>query len=100
MRIKASILLAIVLLFSACQPKDGLTLSGLNKKNFQTEVDGKSTELVVITNKQGLEACITNYGARLVSLMVPDKKGNWEDVVTGFPTIDEYLSQDDTSDVF
>ena len=60
MRIKASILLAIVLLFSACQPKDGLTLSGLDKKNFQTEVDGKSTELVVITNKQGLEACITN----------------------------------------
>lgn len=93
MRIKASILLAIVLLFSACQPKDGLTLSGLNKKNFQTEVDGKSTVLVVITNKQGLEACITNYGARLVSLMVPDKRGNWEDVVTGFPTIDEYLSQ-------
>lgn len=80
-------------LLAACQPKETLTLSGLDKKNFVSEVDGQSTELVVLKNKQGMEACITNYGARLVSLMVPDRSGKMEDVVTGFPTIGEYVSQ-------
>ncbi|MBR3844510.1 MAG: galactose-1-epimerase, partial [Clostridia bacterium] len=70
-----------------------MTVSGLDKKNFQMEVDGKATDLVVITNANGLEACVTNYGARLVSLMVPDKNGVMEDLVTGFPTIAEYVNQ-------
>lgn len=92
---KAKILLAIgwVIMLCACQPQNELTVSGLDKKNFQMEVDGKATDLVVITNANGLEACVTNYGARLVSLMVPDKSGVMEDVVTGFPTIGEYVEQ-------
>lgn len=81
------------LMLVTCRPKEELTLSGLNKNNFQMEVEGKTTDLVVITNVHGLEACITNYGARLVSLMVPDKKGKVEDVVTGFPTIRDYVKQ-------
>lgn len=93
MNVKNLIIVGVAVLFSACTPKTDLTLSGLDKKNFQMEVEGKQTDLVVITNDNGLEACITNYGARLVSLMVPDKEGKLEDVVTGFPTIEEYVSQ-------
>ncbi len=36
---------------------------------------GKKTRLITLTNKNGMEACITNYGARVVSLCIPDK--NW-----------------------
>lgn len=86
-------LIGLMGMLSACQPESTLTLSGLDKQNFQRVVDGDTTELVVLKNKQGMEACITNYGARLVSLMVPDRNGKMEDVVTGFPTIDEYMSQ-------
>ena len=48
-----------------------LTLSGLDTARFVTTVDGKPTALYVLTNSQGAEACVTNYGARLVSLMEP-----------------------------
>lgn len=93
MKIKKYMVAALTFILAACQPESTLTLSGLDKSDFRMEVEGKPTELVVITNRQGLEACITNYGARLVSLMVPDKHGTLEDVVTGFPTIQEYVSQ-------
>lgn len=45
---------------------------------------GKKTRLITLTNKNGMEACITNYGARVVSLCVPDKNGKPTDVVLGF----------------
>lgn len=77
----------------ACNQEDTTTLSGLDKGNFIKEVDGKQTQLVVLKNKQGMEACITNYGARLVSLMVPDAQGLSVDVVTGFDSIEGYTSK-------
>ena len=45
---------------------------------------GKKTRLITLTNKNGMEACIANYGARVVSLCVPDKNGKPTDVVLGF----------------
>ena len=55
-----------------------MTLSGLNIRDFQTEVDGQLTDLYVLRNENGMEACITNYGGRVVSLMVPDRNGKME----------------------
>lgn len=46
--------------------------------------------LYKITNKNGVEANITNYGATLLSLYVPTKNGKI-DVVLGFHSIDEYI---------
>ena len=56
------------------------------------DVNGKTTALYTITNTNGMEACITNYGARLVSLMAPGKN-EMEDVVLGFDNINDYISQ-------
>ena len=42
------------------------TLSGLMKSDFVSEVDGKPTALYVLKNKKGAEACVTNWGGRLV----------------------------------
>ncbi len=67
-------------------------LGGLKKEDFQKNVDGKSTDLFILTNKNGLEMSVTNYGAKIVSLYVPDKTGKLIDVVTGHASIDEYLS--------
>lgn len=52
-----------------------MTLSGLNPTHFQGLVDGKQTGLYILVNKNGCELTLTNYGARIVSLMVPDKMG-------------------------
>ena len=66
------------------------TLSGLSPQRFESEIDGEQTALYTLTNINGMEACITNYGARLVSLMVPNWNGRLEDVVLGFDNIDDY----------
>lgn len=67
------------------------TLSGLAYASFKKSLDGKETSLYTLTNKNGMEVAITNYGAKIVSLLVPDKNGNMTDVVTGHNSIDEYL---------
>ena len=49
-------------------------------------------DLYVLTNKNGMEVCMMNYGARIVSIMVPDKNGEFGDVVLGFDSIGGYLN--------
>lgn len=71
--------------------KNEKTLSGLTIADFNKQIDGKETILCVLTNKKGAELTITNYGAKIVSLMVPDRSGKLTDVVTGHNSIDEYL---------
>ncbi len=78
-------------LTQSLQIKD-TTLSGLHPERFQSQVAGKTTALYTLRNGN-MEACITNYGARLVSLMVPDQDGKIEDVVLGFDNIDDYHQQ-------
>ena len=75
--------------------KNEQTLSGLNTSDFQKVVDGKETSLCVLTNKSGSELTILNYGAKIVSLSVPDKNGNLTDVVTGHSSIEDYLSSEE-----
>ena len=69
-----------------------LTLGGLKRTDFQKTVDGKNVDLYILTNKNGSEASVTNYGAKIVSLHVPDRDGKMIDVVLGHNTIDEYLT--------
>ncbi len=69
-----------------------LTLGGLKKADFQKVVDGKNVDLYILTNKKGMEMSVTNFGAKIVSLHVPDKDGKMTDVVLGHSNIEEYLS--------
>lgn len=81
--------LAISLVMTGCS-KPAQSLSGLNRKDFQTEIDGKKNDLYILKNKNGMEVCMTNFGARIVSIWVPDKNGNFADVVLGFDSIGGY----------
>lgn len=67
------------------------TLSGLSSDSFQAEIDGKQTNLYVMRNKLGAELSVCNYGAKIVSLMVPGKNGKLTDVVTGHQNINDYI---------
>ena len=81
------------LLMAACTPKaEKATDSGLLQSKFQTEVDGKKTDLFTLRNKNNMEVCVTNFGGRIVSVMVPDKDGQMRDVVLGFDSIQDYVS--------
>ena len=82
------------LLMAACTPKaEKATDSGLLQSSFRTEVDGKKTDLYILRNKNNMEVCITNFGGRIVSVMVPDKDGQMRDVVLGFDSIQDYISK-------
>ncbi|MGN6616084.1 MAG: aldose epimerase family protein [Ilyomonas sp.] len=63
-----------------------------DKKNFEATIDGKQTDLYVLKNHNGMEAAITNYGGRVVSLLVPDENGKMTDVVVGFNSVQAYES--------
>ena len=62
-----------------------------DKKNFETTIDGKQTDLYVLKNRHRMEAAFTNYGGRLVSLVVPDKNGKMTNVVAGFNNVESYV---------
>lgn len=63
-----------------------------SKSSFQQTIDGKQTDLYVLKNKHGMQAAITNYGGRLVSLLVPGKSGSLVDVCVGFDSVLQYQS--------
>lgn len=49
-----------------------------------------AAELITLRNRNGLVAQFTDYGARWVSMWVPDREGRLSDIVLGFDTIDGY----------
>lgn len=55
------------------------------------EADGEEVTLYTLTNANGMEVKITNYGGIITSVVVPDRDGNRENVTLGFTTLDEYL---------
>ena len=67
-------------------------ISGLKRKDFQAMVQGKETDLYTLTNAQGMEVSITNYGGSLVSIMVPDRDGKMANVIQGHDCIQDCLS--------
>lgn len=90
---------ATIALFAACNSgssssKQAATASlpTLQKKNFTDTIDGKVTSLYVLKNHQGMSASITNYGGRLVSIVVPDKNNAPTDVIVGFQGVKEYIN--------
>ncbi|MDR0768613.1 MAG: galactose mutarotase [Dysgonamonadaceae bacterium] len=68
------------------------TASGLQTSKFELVTDdGQATHLYTIKNANGMEVCVTNIGGRIVSIWVPDKSGNFRDVVLGFDNIEQYI---------
>src|ERR1700691_3273425 len=63
----------------------------VQKQSFGTAPEGQSIDLYTLKNSKGMEAKITNYGATLVSLLVPDRAGKADDVVLGFDSLDGYV---------
>jgi aldose 1-epimerase len=58
---------------------------------FEKTINGKQTHLYILKNKNGVEAAVTNYGGRIVSLLVPNKDGKLTDVVLGFESVDGFI---------
>lgn len=89
-------------MFTACnsQPKvnndankDAASSTGYSvpdSANFNANVQGKAVKLFTLKNKGNAVAAITNYGGRLVSLLVPDSSGAPTDVILGYDSLKNY----------
>ena len=93
-------LVACILLCSCSQQGGPRSISDLappkcemkvDKEPFGTTLDGKKVDLYHLVNAHGMQADITNYGAIVVRLMVPDRYGNLDDVVLGYDHLDDYI---------
>lgn len=63
---------------------------------FRDTVDGKITDLYILKNANGMTAAITNYGGRVVSLLVPDKNGNMKDISIGYGGVRDYVTNEES----
>ena len=64
----------------------------VKKEHFGEMPDGREVSLYTITNKNGLEASVTDLGAVWVRMVVPDKNGGMDDVMLGFDDAAGYLN--------
>ena len=79
------------MLLAGCCGKQNQGVELIEAEAFRTTVDGKTTELYTLTNGV-LTMQVTNFGARVVTLWVPDRNGAMADIVLGYPTIDQYVN--------
>ncbi|HTJ52737.1 MAG TPA: aldose epimerase family protein [Cyclobacteriaceae bacterium] len=100
-------LLFIVLLAAvACKPKTDAetstttttsdttkTMASITKASFGKLPDGQEITLYTVTNKNGVEMKVMNYGAIITSLKTPDKNGVLEDIVLGYDSLAGYLKE-------
>src|SRR5208282_2731697 len=68
------------------------TVKPIERSVFGHGPGGQEAGLYLLTNQNGLQASITNFGGTLVALRVPDKQGNLGDVVLGYDSFDGYFS--------
>jgi aldose 1-epimerase len=62
----------------------------IRKQSFGKTNSGEQIDLYSLSNKKGMEVAITNFGATIVTLRVPDRSGKTADVVLGFDTLEGY----------
>lgn len=87
---KKTILIILVFgVLASCQKQ---SVNTIKKEAFEKTSNGKAISLYSFINANGLEFQVTNYGARIVTLFTPDKKGKMEDIVLGYENIDRYLN--------
>jgi aldose 1-epimerase len=89
------LLILLVIINNNCQSDKMKIAEGVVfpvPENFEKTVNGKQVSLFTLENQNGMKAAITNYGGKVVSLLAADRNGIFDDVVTGYHTIDEYLN--------
>jgi len=82
--------LAASLAIMALAGKSAEMAKPMEKKVFGTTADGKTADLYTLKNKNGMQVSITNFGATVVSIMVPDKAGKAADVALGYDDLAGY----------
>lgn len=65
-------------------------MTTITKKNFGTTADGVEASLYVLSSENGIEFSVTDFGANIVDIIVPDAKGDKKDVALGYDSVAGY----------
>ncbi len=77
----------VLCLLGGCVPNKSVT-----RQDYGDMPDGRDVELYTLTNANGLRATLTNYGAILVCMNIPDRNGEFADVTLGYDSLEGWLS--------
>ena len=91
---KTRLCIILSLLLAACARQTANTPQLPDAAAFETEVDGRPVALYTLANGTGFTVQITNYGARVVSILAPDRNGAYAHVAVGCESIGRYLDED------
>jgi aldose 1-epimerase len=94
-----SLVLTVVMM--SCQPQSKPSVftpdvQKISPEKFHQTVDGKQVKLYTLVGQNGIGMKVTNYGARIVALCVPDKDGKPTDVVLGYDNLNDYIHRPQT----
>lgn len=96
-KIKYIVVVSILFVVVGCQQKNATKAKDepamtmhMDSNAFAGKINDQEVHLFELKNKQGVQAYLTNFGARIVGLWVPDKQGNLRDVVLGFAKASDY----------
>ena len=87
-----AVLVLTTLVVFNCSMEDKHEMN-IEKQPFGKTQDGTPVDLYTLTNRNGMVVKITNYGGIVVSIQVPDRDGNFADVVLGYDNLDDYLER-------
>jgi aldose 1-epimerase len=91
---KVRTLLCVLILFGEVSLASSLSSQGLRgtirKQSFGKTASGEQVDLYSLTNKKGMDVSITNFGATVVTLRVPDRAGKPADIVLGYDSLQGY----------
>lgn len=91
--VQFSAFLVLMTAFFACTSEQNqMAEQQVETEEFGTMDDGRTVQLFTLTNSNGMEVSITNYGGIVTSIKVPDEDGNIENVVLGFDNLEQYKS--------
>jgi aldose 1-epimerase len=89
-----SVVVIAILMSGACNNahlKKDVAFPQVKQEPFGTTPDGQKVDLYTLTNANGMQIKIMNYGAAITSVIVPDRNGKFEDIVPGYDNFDGYL---------
>lgn len=93
-RIRCAGVAVLVMLGAACQDESPILRSEpVTQAPFGVTPDGQQVTLYTFSNSAGMEARVIDYGGIIVSLRVPDRDGELEDVVLGFDSLEGYVAE-------
>jgi aldose 1-epimerase len=95
-RINICILFIGIWFISGCNMKNDADLPAIavDSKDFNRIIDGKPVELFNLINENGMVVQISNYGASIVSIILPIEDDNFIDVALGYNSIEDYLNDE------